>query len=64
MIVLRITQESLNNVVRHSQTMQARVAVIQLDDRLEITIQDWGVGFDPEKVAKTRYGLTGSRERV
>lgn len=64
MIVLRIVQESLNNVVRHSQVTSARVAVVQQGDRLEVSVHDQGVGFDPDKVEKTRYGLTGVRERA
>ncbi|MCE9527017.1 MAG: sensor histidine kinase [Planctomycetales bacterium] len=64
MVVLRIVQEALNNVWRHSQSNRAEVRVTQTDDDLRVGIQDFGVGFDPTQVKKTRYGLTGMRERA
>lgn len=64
MVVLRIVQEALNNVVRHSQSPKAEVRVTQSALELRVGIQDWGVGFDPTNVKKTRYGLTGMRERA
>ena len=64
MIVLRIVQEALNNVWRHSQALKAEVRVTQTDHELRVGIQDWGVGFDPAQVKKTRYGLAGMRERA
>jgi signal transduction histidine kinase len=64
MVVLRIVQEALNNVVRHSQSPRAEVRVTQTDHQLRVGIQDWGLGFEPLKVKKTRYGLAGMRERA
>src|SRR6185295_2211686 len=64
MVVLRIVQEALNNVVRHSQSPKAEVRVTQTDLELRVGIRDWGIGFDPTNVKKTRYGLTGMRERA
>jgi signal transduction histidine kinase len=63
MVILRIVQEALNNVVRHSQTNKAEVRVTQTEHELRVGIQDSGVGFDPAQVKKTRYGLTGMKER-
>ena len=64
MVVLRIVQEALNNVWRHSQSDRAEVRVTQTDQDLRAGIQDSGVGFDPAQVKKTRYGLAGMRERA
>ena len=64
MVTLRIVQEALNNVWKHSQSPRAEVRVTQTDHELRVGIQDWGVGFDPAKVKKTRYGLAGMRERA
>ena len=64
MVILRIVQEALNNVWRHSQSNRAEVRVTQTNDELRAGIQDWGVGFDPAQVKKTRYGLAGMRERA
>jgi signal transduction histidine kinase len=64
MMVLRIVQEALNNVWKHSQTNRAQVRLLQIGDELEIYVRDWGVGFNPELASKSRYGLTGIRERA
>jgi PAS domain S-box-containing protein len=64
MAIYRIAQEGLNNVWHHSRSTRARVELIQRDDTIDIRVQDWGIGFDPTKVSKRRYGLTGMRERA
>lgn len=64
LIALRIVQESLTNVWRHSQSTKAAVTVGCAEQALQLTVQDWGVGFDPQQVKPTRYGLTGIRERA
>jgi signal transduction histidine kinase len=64
MIILRIVQEALNNVWRHSGAQQAEVTVTQHGDQLFLTISDSGAGFDPAEVKTTRYGLTGMKERA
>jgi signal transduction histidine kinase len=64
MMVLRIVQEALNNVWKHSQSNRAEVRLAQRGDDLEVSIRDWGVGFDPDTASKLRYGLTGIRERA
>jgi two-component system sensor histidine kinase DegS len=64
MIILRIVQEALNNVWRHSGANEAEVTVTQQGDELYLTISDAGSGFDPSQVKTTRYGLTGMKERA
>ena len=64
MIILRIVQEGLNNVWRHSGVTSAAVEVEQQGDQLLLSISDAGAGFDPTQVQSTRYGLTGMKERA
>lgn len=64
MIVLRIVQEALNNVWKHSHSNRAQVRLVQHDDELEVMVTDWGVGFRQSDTQKSRYGLTGIRERA
>ncbi len=64
MAMYRIVQEALNNVWRHSKSPQARVTLVQTGHNVEITVRDWGVGFDPQSIKKKRYGLIGIRERA
>ena len=62
--IFRIVQESLTNARRHSQSDRVCVEVVERDAYIHITVQDWGVGFDPASVNKNRFGLEGLRERV
>jgi signal transduction histidine kinase len=64
LIVLRIAQESLNNVARHSQSPRAEVGLVQGAGELVLTVQDFGIGFDPAQVKAGKYGLAGIRERA
>jgi PAS domain S-box-containing protein len=64
MAMYRIVQESLNNVWQHSKSPKARVKLEQTGHHVEISVRDWGVGFDPDKIKKKRYGLIGMRERA
>ena len=36
----------------------------QREDALVVKVEDWGVGFDPQRVESKRYGLTGIRDRA
>lgn len=60
----RIVQESLMNVWRHSGCDEAAVSLQHSDGWMRIRVRDSGRGFDPAKVAKKRYGLTGVKERA
>jgi len=62
--VFRIVQESLNNACRHSQSEKVRISLVQVGDRVRLEVQDWGIGFDPETVDKSRFGLEGIQERA
>lgn len=62
--LFRITQESLNNVVQHSQASEASVALNQEDGWLKLQIRDDGVGFDVDQVSAESFGLRGIRDRA
>jgi len=60
--IYRVVQEALHNCARHSQATAVRIRVGQEIDRLLLTIQDDGRGFD---VRETKgLGLLGIQERV
>jgi PAS domain S-box-containing protein len=62
--IYRIVQEGLANACRHSQSPKICVELQQHGDSLRIRVQDWGIGFDPDKVKDDRFGLEGIRERA
>jgi signal transduction histidine kinase len=62
--VYRIVREAVTNQKRHSQSDRSVIRLTQVGDRLQIEIEDWGIGFDPAGVGKDRFGLQGIRERA
>ena len=60
----RITQESLTNARRYSQSERLRVQLTKREDHVRIEVQDRGIGFDPETVEADCFGLEGIRERA
>jgi len=61
----RVTQESLENIIRHADAQQVNIHLYRNKDRLELNIQDDGTGFDPSDVDTTdRLGLRGMSERA
>ena len=62
--IYRIVQEGLTNACKHSQSQRVQIRLLQRNDRLQIQIRDWGIGFDPKARCDNRFGLEGIRERA
>jgi len=63
--LLRIAQESLTNVRRHSQASRVSVRLARQNNHLELTVADNGAGFEPELPQdRRRVGLASMRERA
>jgi signal transduction histidine kinase len=63
----RIVQEALTNVAKHAKATVCRVYVQRLVNTVLVTIEDDGIGFEPDKTARSAdrgLGLIGIRERV
>lgn len=60
----RIAEEAFNNIVRHAQARRVELSLEQNGGRLTLTIQDDGLGFDPDQKPDGRYGMTGMQERA
>lgn len=60
----RVVQEALTNCARHAGAHAIRVSVHGGSDAVSVTIQDDGVGFDPDHPLHEGLGLMGIRERV
>jgi signal transduction histidine kinase len=59
-----ITQEALNNVVKHAAATHVAVRLCNHHDQLELSVSDNGRGFDPNQVKSTSMGLGIMRERA
>ncbi len=60
----RIAQEAFNNITKHARATQVTATLQQLPDRVLLTIQDDGRGFDPDSIPAERMGLRIMRERA
>ncbi len=60
--VYRVVQESVRNAVRHAGAQHIRIYVQLREDKLFVSVQDDGKGFQPRK--QKGLGLLGMEERV
>lgn len=69
-VLLRVAQEALSNVRKHSHATRASVTLSYMDATVVLDVQDDGVGFDAGNGACQReplaggFGLAAMRERV
>ena len=65
-VFYRLTQEALNNTLKHSGAERFRLSIIKSYPRAIFMAVDDGVGFDVNKIEdeKRGLGLLGMRERV
>jgi len=66
--IYRIIQESLNNIIKHSEAKEVTVVVNRTGKEIHIEISDDGKGFDIRKYKmnskRNGFGLKGIEERV
>ena len=60
--IYRVVQEALHNCAQHSGARSVRLTVVQQEDRIVLTVQDDGKGFDSRAVRG--MGLLGMEERI
>ena len=64
--LFRLLQESLSNVMKHARAKQVSVTLAGMERRIELTVTDDGIGFDPGRMSDERkaVGIVGMKERV
>ncbi len=63
--LLQFVREALSNVLKHASAKQVWVSVGRCGNELVATVQDDGVGFEPERLGQARgYGLRNLAERA
>lgn len=63
----RVIQESVNNIIKHSEATAAGVMIKRDSDSIRIVIKDDGKGFELQEILSKKdhgFGLTGIMERV
>lgn len=63
LVIYRIIQEQLNNVLKHANATTVVIRLAHYHDRVQLTVQDNGVGFDPLQ-SKPGMGLNNIRNRI
>lgn len=64
-MLFRAVQELLGNAARHSQSSQVKILLDLGEDRVRVSVDDNGKGFDPESVQQgNSLGLKLIRERA
>ena len=69
LVLFRIVQECLTNVIRHSGSKKAAICIGSQAGVINLEVRDSGKGISPEKLADIRehgsgVGIRGMRERV
>ena len=67
-IIFRIVQEALNNVIKHAQATTVNVKIHYLQKEVRIHVFDNGIGFDMKdvqsRIGRVSLGLAGMEERA
>ncbi len=64
-VLFRLLQESLNNVIRHASASQVRVSLRCNDEQAELRVRDNGIGISEQSAnAPDSIGLIGMQERA
>ncbi|QIK71970.1 hypothetical protein G7070_06455 [Propioniciclava coleopterorum] len=62
--VLRVVQEALTNVRKHSGAVRATVHLSRGPRQVSVVVEDDGEGFDPRQTRPDGFGLTAMRDRA
>jgi signal transduction histidine kinase len=62
-VIYRVLQEAMNNVAKYSQTAEVQLSLQKVDSRIELTVKDFGIGFDMQGSPRG-LGLASMKERT
>ncbi|CAA9246431.1 MAG: Multidomain signal transduction protein including CheB-like methylesterase, CheR-like methyltransferase and BaeS-like histidine kinase [uncultured Adhaeribacter sp.] len=62
--IFRISQELLNNIIKHAQATEASIQLHNQKTKLVLRVEDNGVGFDLDKLNLTGLGLSSIKNRL
>ncbi|MBW3536767.1 MAG: sensor histidine kinase [Actinobacteria bacterium] len=64
LVVYRVVQEALTNVIRHADAKRVEVSLMYLPDSIDIRIEDDGRGAKDATARTDGHGILGMRERL
>jgi PAS domain S-box-containing protein len=62
--IYRMVQEALTNACKHSRSQKVTVSLVQEGRSVQLTVQDWGIGFHAEAIGGDHFGLESIRQRT
>jgi signal transduction histidine kinase len=62
--IYQVAKEALFNAVKHSRARQIHVRLGQDSDAIRLSVEDDGVGFEPQVAQQDHFGLLIMRERA
>ncbi len=62
-LIYRVAQEAINNIIRHAEATTIKASVTAFDDRISFFMADNGRGFDT-RATTSGHGLRNMKERV
>ena len=68
-ILFKIIQELFHNILKHAEAQMANISISKKDDKIQILVEDNGIGFETDKgrsrTGQTHgFGLFSIRERL
>jgi signal transduction histidine kinase len=63
-VFYRVVQEALNNIVKHALARHIEISFNSSAGQVDLTIQDDGLGYDPEKIGTGHLGLSIMKDRI
>jgi nitrate/nitrite-specific signal transduction histidine kinase len=64
LVFYRVAQEALNNIAKHSGARQVKLILECQPGQMNLTIQDDGLGFEPDAMEPGHMGISFMRERA
>ena len=64
LVIYRLVQEAITNIGKHARARQVWIRLTAHGERVEVSVRDDGVGFDPTLRQASSHGLIGMRFRV
>ena len=66
LIILRLLQEIINNIIKHAQATQIQIDAYLQNDTLHLKVTENGIGFNPDeiKAQKSGMGLNSIYKRI
>lgn len=64
LIIFRVVQELLNNIIKHSQATLIKMQIAYKNNLFDLSLHDNGLGIDTSSIVSTGFGLGNIQKRI